>query len=88
MKKSESEDQLEVGPQTLEARLWKAEEQRSISIGCQALKDLSNGSGNVRRSMDVTFIEGQQCMTTTPLPSTFPCALYEATVVPPLKKSG
>jgi hypothetical protein len=85
---SDSEDQLEAGPQTLEVRFWIAEEQRSRSIGCQALIVLKinhNGSGSVRMSMDVTFIKGQSVR---PLPPTFPSALYEATTVSILEKNG
>ena len=44
---SDFEDKLEAGPQTLKAGLWIAEEQRSRSIGCQALiviKIKHNGS--------------------------------------------
>jgi hypothetical protein len=62
--------------------------------GAEALKIMHNSFEGNRRSMDVIFCEGtkkdnlEPCTTTTPLPSTFPCALYEATVVYLLTKNG
>lgn len=39
-------------------------------------------------SLSVKVQEGQPCRTTTPLPPTLSCALYEATTVSLLKKNG
>ena len=58
-KKSDFEDQLEAGLQTLEARLWKLKTKGAEALDVKPwwVWRSSNGSANVKRSMNVTFIK-------------------------------